>query len=241
MFRSRRNCRSGGTRLGHRPETCRRDRAFVARAGRFFAAATPAAVALAVLAATLRPASTRRHISRSTPRSSTCCRGTGMAAERDRARPGISAKRQSAGRRHRRARTATLSTAAARSSRTACAAEPQLFRYVRQPDGGPFFDKQRPAVPAADDLQATSDKLIAAQPLIGSMASGPEPARPVRHAGAVRRQRRSRTTAIAQLDPTLPPSPTPSTRRSCTAATPLSWQRLMTGREPDRASCATSS
>jgi uncharacterized protein len=66
-----------------------------------------------------------------------------------------------------------LADRAARQLTERMAAEPQFFRYVRQPDGGPFFDRNGLLFLSPDELQRMSDKLIAAQPLIGSMAEDP--------------------------------------------------------------------
>src|SRR5579885_982638 len=52
-------------------------------------------------------------------------------------------------------------------------AEPDLFRYVRQPDGGPFFERYGLLFLSKDELQAIADKLVEAQPLIGSIAHDP--------------------------------------------------------------------
>jgi hopanoid biosynthesis associated RND transporter like protein HpnN len=52
-------------------------------------------------------------------------------------------------------------------------AHPELFRSVRRPDGGPFFDKNGLLYLKTDELQTMSDQLIAAQPLIGTLAADP--------------------------------------------------------------------
>ena len=52
-------------------------------------------------------------------------------------------------------------------------AEPDLFRYVRRPDGGAFFDQNGLLFLPVDELQAMSSQLVEAQPLIGTMAHDP--------------------------------------------------------------------
>ena len=52
-------------------------------------------------------------------------------------------------------------------------ARPDLFTYVRRPDGGEFFDRNGPLFLSPAELQKISDKLIEAQPLIGTLARDP--------------------------------------------------------------------
>src|SRR6185312_1537581 len=52
-------------------------------------------------------------------------------------------------------------------------AEPQLFRAVRRPDGGPFFEQNGLLYLSVDELNALSQQLIDAQALLGSLASDP--------------------------------------------------------------------
>jgi hopanoid biosynthesis associated RND transporter like protein HpnN len=52
-------------------------------------------------------------------------------------------------------------------------AEPAIFHNVRRPDGGPFFDRNGLLFLSVDELGKLSQQLIAAQPLIGSLASDP--------------------------------------------------------------------
>jgi hopanoid biosynthesis associated RND transporter like protein HpnN len=111
--------------------------------------------------------------------------------------------------------------------------EPQLFTYVRQPDGGPFFDRNGLLFLTTDELEKVSQQLIAAQPLIGSLAHDPSLrglfdalATFVSGAGTDK-------TAVAQLDPTLTmigsvvQGIVDGKRRS------LSWTQMMTGRKAE--------
>jgi hopanoid biosynthesis associated RND transporter like protein HpnN len=61
--------------------------------------------------------------------------------------------------------SATAKLAAALSQHT------ERFRTVRRPDGGPFFDRQGLLYLSADEVQATTEQIIAAQPLIGPLAA----------------------------------------------------------------------
>jgi hopanoid biosynthesis associated RND transporter like protein HpnN len=112
-------------------------------------------------------------------------------------------------------------------------AQPELFRYVRQPDGGEFFERNGLLFLSPQDLQEIADKLIAAQPLIGSMARDPSLrglfdtlALFVKGAG-------NDGEAIHKLDPTLSAIADAVEGVLAGRDAPVSWQRLMTGRPPD--------
>ena len=69
--------------------------------------------------------------------------------------------------------TGDVAENAARELAERMRAKPELFRYVRRPDGGEFFDRNGPLFLSPAELQAISDKLIEAQPLIGTLARDP--------------------------------------------------------------------
>ena len=111
--------------------------------------------------------------------------------------------------------------------------EPRFFTHVRQPDGGPFFDRNGLLFLSTDELEKVSQQLIAAQPLIGSLAHDPSLrglfdalATFVSGAGAD-------STAAAQLDPTL--AMIGNVVQGIVDGKPqsLSWTELMTGRKAD--------
>src|SRR6185312_12277420 len=52
-------------------------------------------------------------------------------------------------------------------------ARPELFKSVRRPDGGAFFDRHGLLYLETDEVQHTLDSLIAAQPLLGTLALDP--------------------------------------------------------------------
>ena len=129
-------------------------------------------------------------------------------------------------------RTGAMADRAARQLAERMRAEPQLFRYVRQPDGGPFFDRNGLLFLSADKLQTMSDKLVAAQPLIGSLARDPSLrglfdtlALFVKGAG-------KDAGAIHRLDPTLTAVGDGVAGVLAGRTEPLSWQELMTGHKP---------
>src|SRR5713101_1540122 len=69
--------------------------------------------------------------------------------------------------------TGDLADRAARELADRLRAEPELFRYVRQPDGGAFFDKNGLLFLPSAELEALSEQLISAQPLIGTLSRDP--------------------------------------------------------------------
>src|SRR5690242_10699652 len=52
-------------------------------------------------------------------------------------------------------------------------ARPDLFRTVRRPDGSPFFARNGALFLPVTEVQQLADQLIAAQPLLGSLAADP--------------------------------------------------------------------
>jgi hopanoid biosynthesis associated RND transporter like protein HpnN len=110
-------------------------------------------------------------------------------------------------------------------------AEPALFRHVRQPDGGPFFDRNGFLFLSQKELQDTADKLISAQPLIGSLAKDPSLrglfdtlALFVNGAGMDQG-------AIDRLNPALSAIAEAVNDTVAGRDEPLSWEHLMTGRK----------
>jgi hopanoid biosynthesis associated RND transporter like protein HpnN len=55
------------------------------------------------------------------------------------------------------------------------AANSDLFRDVREPDGGMFFRKNGLLFLSRDDVQKFADEMITAQPMIGTLAADPSP------------------------------------------------------------------
>jgi hopanoid biosynthesis associated RND transporter like protein HpnN len=52
-------------------------------------------------------------------------------------------------------------------------ARTDLFRSVRRPDGGPFFDRNGLLYLSVDEVQATTEQIVAAQPLLGPLTVDP--------------------------------------------------------------------
>jgi hopanoid biosynthesis associated RND transporter like protein HpnN len=69
--------------------------------------------------------------------------------------------------------TGSLADDAAQRLAERLAAEPQFFRNMRRPDGGAFFDQNGLLFLSVDELNALSQQLVSAQPLIGSLSADP--------------------------------------------------------------------
>ena len=69
--------------------------------------------------------------------------------------------------------TGELADDAARRLAERIGAEPNFFKSVRRPDGGPFFDKNGLMFLSADELDKMAQQLVAAQALLGSLAADP--------------------------------------------------------------------
>jgi len=112
-------------------------------------------------------------------------------------------------------------------------AGPQFFEYVRQPDGGPFFDRNGLLFLSVGELDSMSQDLVAAQPLVGSMAHDPS-LRGLFSALATFVDAANRgDVAIDKLNPTL--ATIGGAVRSVVDGKPasVSWGQMMTGRKPE--------
>jgi len=107
--------------------------------------------------------------------------------------------------------------------------QPELFRYIRQPDGGPFFERNGALFLPVDKLTDMSNQLVTAQPLIGSVAQDPSlrglfDALKLFVDGA-----RQGHAELGQLDPVLT-ALDKGVRAALGGDTqPLSWQQSMSG------------
>jgi hypothetical protein len=129
--------------------------------------------------------------------------------------------------------TAELAEGAAASLTKALLAKPELFKTVRRPDGGAFFNQNGLLFLPQQDVETAMNQLIAGQPLLGSLAADP----------SLRGLMNTLSTYLlgvqegaAKLDDLAPPLTALSeTLQSVTAGKPmpLSWRRLVTGAAPD--------
>jgi uncharacterized protein len=132
--------------------------------------------------------------------------------------------------------TGDLADRAARDLAARMSARPNLFTYVRRPDGGEFFDRNGPLFLSVGALQEISDKIIEAQPLIGTLARDPS------LRGLFDTLKLFVTGAETDNDQTMIERLGPALTAVANAvqavleghSEPVSWQRLMTGLSPDR-------
>ena len=111
--------------------------------------------------------------------------------------------------------------------------EPHLFKTVRRPDGGEFFKKNGLLFLSTQEVQDTTERIIAAQPLIGSLAADPSLRGLFGALGLA-------LEGVTRGEAKLPAFDRPFTAIAQSAEsvlagkpTPLSWQYLFTGRAPE--------
>ena len=128
--------------------------------------------------------------------------------------------------------TSELADDAARRLAEKLAGEPQFFKTVRRPDGGPFFERNGLLFESVDELNTLSQQLVSAQPLIGSLANDPSlrglfDTIKLFVEGATRGD-----VTIDKLDPTL--AKIAEVVAGVAAGKPqvLSWQAILTGTKP---------
>jgi hopanoid biosynthesis associated RND transporter like protein HpnN len=129
--------------------------------------------------------------------------------------------------------TGELTDGAAQLLADRLAAEPNFFKSVRRPDGGPFFDRNGLLFLPVGELDALSQQLVAAQPLLGSLAADPSlrglfDTIRLFAEGATRGD-----VAIDKLDPTL--AKLAGIVDDVAAGKPanLSWQAMLSNAKPD--------
>src|SRR5262249_9968503 len=107
------------------------------------------------------------------------------------------------------------------------------FTAVQRPDGGAFFQQNGVLFLPVEQVQALADQLIAAQPLIGTLAADPTAhglfsALNLALEGVARGEtkRTPPDAALAAVADTIESAPKAQPR-------PLGWQTLLTGRQPE--------
>ena len=70
-------------------------------------------------------------------------------------------------------KTPELADIAATRLTDALKAKPRLFKTVQQPQGGPFFERNGLLLQSLAEVRATTEGLVRAQPLLGSLAADP--------------------------------------------------------------------
>jgi uncharacterized protein len=108
-----------------------------------------------------------------------------------------------------------------------------LFRTVREPEGGPFFRSEGLLFLPLEDVQAFCDQIIAAQPMIGTLAADPS-LRGIFDAIDLL----AKGAAHGDIAKDAMVAPLAAVTKSVEAALnggydPLSWQNMLSGRKPD--------
>jgi hopanoid biosynthesis associated RND transporter like protein HpnN len=129
--------------------------------------------------------------------------------------------------------TPDLADRAARDLADRMRAEPALFTYVRQPDGGPFFDQNGLLFLPTDEVEKVTQQLISAQPLLGSLTHDPSLRGLFEALALFVSQSGKEGAAIEQLDATL--AAIGDVVQGVLGGKPqsLSWQQMMTGEKPE--------
>jgi len=129
--------------------------------------------------------------------------------------------------------TADLAEDATAALAQRLAAQPRLFKTVRRPDGGEFFRKNGLLFLPVHEVQEITERIIAAQPLIGSLAADPS-LRGLLGALSLALEGVSRGEAkLPQFDRPFTAIAESTETVLAGAPKPLSWQYLFTGHAPE--------
>jgi uncharacterized protein len=129
------------------------------------------------------------------------------------------------------ARTPDQAEDATTSLAARLAPETALFRSVRQPDGGRFFQQNGLLFLSTQEVQAFADQLIAAQPLVGTLAADPS-LRGVFDALDLAAQGAAQGEGVSsELDVAFAAVADASEAALNGRRQPLSWQNLLTGQK----------
>src|SRR5207302_1870814 len=111
--------------------------------------------------------------------------------------------------------------------------EPRLFRDVREPDGGPFFDRYGLLFLPSDDVATMSQRLVEAQPLLGSLAHDPSLRGLFAALTLFLQGVQQGHGSVELLDPTLAAVGAGVRGVLDGKPEPVAWQQVMTGTAPD--------
>ncbi len=113
------------------------------------------------------------------------------------------------------------------------AARSDLLHHVRRPDGGPFFERNGLLFLDTDELSRTTEQLVAAQPVLGTLAADPSVRGLMSTLQLALSGVQHGETTLDALGPGL--SALAATLESVRSdhATPLSWRAMLGGRASD--------
>ena len=129
--------------------------------------------------------------------------------------------------------TPELSETAAATLAASLGAARTLFRSVEQPDGGPFWERNRLLFASTEDVKKLIAQIVKAQPFLGSIASDPSLRGLADTLSLIAKGMSNGDTAVEELRT---PIRTLADALQGLAAGKLpffSWQSLITGQEPD--------
>jgi uncharacterized protein len=131
-------------------------------------------------------------------------------------------------------RSAELAEDAAVTLRDRLAAMPTLFKSLRIPDGGPFFQREGLLFLPTSAVQSLADQLIAAQPLIGTLAADPSLRGVFAAVDLLAQGAKAGAIAKNLVDPAFAAIADATEAAVAGRYAPLSWQALLSGRPPDQ-------
>jgi hopanoid biosynthesis associated RND transporter like protein HpnN len=111
-------------------------------------------------------------------------------------------------------------------------ADPALFRTVRRPEGGDFFVRNGLLFLPVDELQAMIDEVIAAQPLIGTIAADPSLRGVFDALGLALEGVQRDETSLEALEAPFGALAAAIEAAAAGTVEPVPWEELFTGREP---------
>ncbi len=130
-------------------------------------------------------------------------------------------------------RTPGLADRAASALAKRLAAEPHLFRNVRRPDGGAFFEREGILFEPEQQVAKTAQELIKAQPLLGELAHDPSLRGLFDAIGLFAHEAEKGRVEAAMIDPALLTLDHVSQGVLAGKGAFLSWQRMVTGKAPE--------
>lgn len=131
-------------------------------------------------------------------------------------------------------RTGDITDRAAAALAKALEDRPDLFRSVQRPDALPFFRRNAFLFMDQAELQETLDRIIAAQPLLGTLAADPSLRGVAQALGLMLRGVEQGETRLSTLAPPLHALAGAAEAAAAGEVAPPDWAALFTGREPGR-------
>ncbi len=113
------------------------------------------------------------------------------------------------------------------------ATRPDLLHHVRRPDGGPFFDRNGLLFLDPDDVAKTTEQLVAAQAVIGTLAVDPSVRGLMDTLQLALEGVKQGETTLDVLDPGLAALATTLEGVQTDRPVPLSWRTILGGRAPE--------